>query len=282
MAALRRGGGQGAPHGARLRREEIMASWRRVFRLHLRKGTVEQDVDDEIAFHLEMRARELIADGMEPPAAREEALRRFGEVERVRRPLPGDRPPAPRGAGDGPRSSRSCGRTPSSPAPAPQGAGLHPGRHPHPGARGSAPRRPSSACSTPSCCGRCRSPHPERIVHALADRPRGRPLDLRRQLPGLSREAAGRFARLAATTTQLQPGRRRRAGAGDRRPRLGGLFRRRSASGRSSAGLRPPATTAPAATGSWCSPHRLWRERFARRSPGGRPRPSAQRRRSTR
>jgi predicted permease len=62
-----------------------MAAWRRAFRLHLRKGTVEQDVNDEIAFHLDQAARELMADGMEPQAARDEALRRFGEVERVRR-----------------------------------------------------------------------------------------------------------------------------------------------------------------------------------------------------
>ncbi|HEY4562672.1 MAG TPA: permease prefix domain 1-containing protein, partial [Thermoanaerobaculia bacterium] len=63
-----------------------MASWRRAFRLHLRGGTVEQDVDDEIAFHLEMRTRELIEeDGLEPAAAREEALRRFGQMEEVRR-----------------------------------------------------------------------------------------------------------------------------------------------------------------------------------------------------
>jgi len=62
-----------------------MASWRRVFRLHLRGGTVEQDVDDEIAFHLEMRTRELVADGLEPAAAREEAARCFGAVDGVRR-----------------------------------------------------------------------------------------------------------------------------------------------------------------------------------------------------
>ncbi|MFL6261264.1 MAG: ADOP family duplicated permease [Thermoanaerobaculia bacterium] len=62
-----------------------MASWRRAFRLHLRGGTVEQDVEDEIAFHLEMRARELIEEnGLESGAAREEALRRFGEMEAVR------------------------------------------------------------------------------------------------------------------------------------------------------------------------------------------------------
>lgn len=62
-----------------------MAAWRRAFRLHLRKGTVEQDVNDEIAFHLDQATRELMADGLEPQAARDEALRRFGELERVRR-----------------------------------------------------------------------------------------------------------------------------------------------------------------------------------------------------
>jgi putative ABC transport system permease protein len=62
-----------------------MASWRRAFRLHLRGGTVEQDVEDEIAFHLEMRTRELIEEGREPHAAREEAGRAFGDVDGVRR-----------------------------------------------------------------------------------------------------------------------------------------------------------------------------------------------------
>ncbi|MBC7897152.1 MAG: hypothetical protein H7066_17165, partial [Cytophagaceae bacterium] len=33
----------------------------------------EADVEDEIAFHIEMRARELIARGLDPVAAREEA-----------------------------------------------------------------------------------------------------------------------------------------------------------------------------------------------------------------
>ena len=62
-----------------------MASWRRSFRLHLRGGTVEQDVEDEIAFHLEMRERELIEEGMEPRVAHEEALRYFGDLECIRR-----------------------------------------------------------------------------------------------------------------------------------------------------------------------------------------------------
>ena len=62
-----------------------MAPWRRSFRLHLKGGTVEQDVDDEIAFHVEMRMQDLIEEGMPPHLAREEALRRFGEVDRIRR-----------------------------------------------------------------------------------------------------------------------------------------------------------------------------------------------------
>ncbi|HEY0511664.1 MAG TPA: ABC transporter permease [Thermoanaerobaculia bacterium] len=62
-----------------------MASWRRAFRLHLRGGTVEQDVEDEIAFHLQMREQELIEEGVEPRVAREEALRHFGDLDGIRR-----------------------------------------------------------------------------------------------------------------------------------------------------------------------------------------------------
>ncbi len=62
-----------------------MASWRRAFRLHLKGGTVEQDVDDEIAFHVEMRTQDLIDEGIPPHLAREEALRRFGDSDRIRR-----------------------------------------------------------------------------------------------------------------------------------------------------------------------------------------------------
>ena len=46
---------------------------------------VEQEVDEEIASHIEMQTRRYIAAGMEPAAAREEALRRFGDPERVRK-----------------------------------------------------------------------------------------------------------------------------------------------------------------------------------------------------
>lgn len=62
-----------------------MAGWRRSFRLHLRGGTVERDVDEEIAFHVETKMEELIEQGMSPSAAREEALRCFGDLQGVRR-----------------------------------------------------------------------------------------------------------------------------------------------------------------------------------------------------
>jgi putative ABC transport system permease protein len=45
---------------------------------------VEEDVAEEIESHLAMAAEDLVADGWDPDSAREEALRRFGDLERVR------------------------------------------------------------------------------------------------------------------------------------------------------------------------------------------------------
>jgi putative ABC transport system permease protein len=47
------------------------------------KKSVEDEVADELAFHLEMRTREHMARGLDPAAARDAALRRFGDFERV-------------------------------------------------------------------------------------------------------------------------------------------------------------------------------------------------------
>jgi len=44
-----------------------------------------REVEDEIEFHLDMRARELVDDGMEPRAARLAAERRFPDIEATRR-----------------------------------------------------------------------------------------------------------------------------------------------------------------------------------------------------
>ena len=62
----------------------LPASVRRIFRLP-RCGAADlaREVDDEIRFHLEMRADELCAAGLDPAAARAEALRRFGDAADV-------------------------------------------------------------------------------------------------------------------------------------------------------------------------------------------------------
>ena len=44
---------------------------------------IDKDVDDELAFHLEMRERDFAGVGLTPEAAREAAARRFGDVEAI-------------------------------------------------------------------------------------------------------------------------------------------------------------------------------------------------------
>src|SRR3712207_9298495 len=50
----------------------------------LRRRAVAAQVDEELAFHLAMRAAEFEAGGMTPERARAEALRRMGDLDRVR------------------------------------------------------------------------------------------------------------------------------------------------------------------------------------------------------
>jgi putative ABC transport system permease protein len=57
--------------------------WRRYLRFW--GPDVCSDVDDELAFHVELRVDELIAHGMDPAAAREEAWRRLGDVDALAR-----------------------------------------------------------------------------------------------------------------------------------------------------------------------------------------------------
>jgi predicted permease len=59
---------------------ELPSGIRRAFRLALRRPPVEDEVNAEIAFHLEMRAAELVAQGASPEHARVEARRRFGDT----------------------------------------------------------------------------------------------------------------------------------------------------------------------------------------------------------
>ena len=58
---------------------------RRAIRFIFRRAQIVEAVDDELAFHLDMRTQRLIACGMPPEAARREALRQFGDVDAVRR-----------------------------------------------------------------------------------------------------------------------------------------------------------------------------------------------------
>jgi predicted permease len=57
---------------------------RRAFRMPFGPTHIAREVDDELAFHLEMRMQRLIATGLTPDAARREALRQFGNVNAVR------------------------------------------------------------------------------------------------------------------------------------------------------------------------------------------------------
>ena len=58
---------------------EIRPRIRRLFRLGIRRrDLIHHDVDEEMRFHLESRIEQLVARGIPPEAAREEALRRFG------------------------------------------------------------------------------------------------------------------------------------------------------------------------------------------------------------
>src|SRR3954469_12182818 len=47
------------------------------------KASVEDEVDAEFAFHVEMRTREYVAQGMDPTAARRAAIARFGDIGTV-------------------------------------------------------------------------------------------------------------------------------------------------------------------------------------------------------
>ncbi len=59
----------------------------RLFRLAVRPPAVEQDLDAEIGFHLDEEVRALEARGLAPDAARLEARRRFGDLQRTRAEL---------------------------------------------------------------------------------------------------------------------------------------------------------------------------------------------------
>ena len=48
-------------------------------------ASLDQEVDEELAFHIEMRTRELVEKGVDPRIAREMVLARIGDAARLRR-----------------------------------------------------------------------------------------------------------------------------------------------------------------------------------------------------
>ena len=58
---------------------------KRSLRSWLWRVPLDQEVDEEIAFHVEMRTRALVERGMDPRAAREAALARIGDLGRLKR-----------------------------------------------------------------------------------------------------------------------------------------------------------------------------------------------------
>jgi predicted permease len=58
---------------------------RRSLRSWLWRVPLEEEVDEELAFHIEMRTRALIAQGMDPDAARDAAMRRLGDLGQLKR-----------------------------------------------------------------------------------------------------------------------------------------------------------------------------------------------------
>src|SRR5262245_66692816 len=62
-----------------------MARIRFSLRSWLWRVSLDQEVDDEIAFHIEMRTRELIERGVDPKEARAVVLARLGDVSRLKR-----------------------------------------------------------------------------------------------------------------------------------------------------------------------------------------------------
>ncbi|QSQ25651.1 ABC transporter permease [Pyxidicoccus parkwayensis] len=63
---------------------QLPEGFKRLLKLTVRPRAVEQDVDDELRFHLEMRTEKLQREGLSPTEAHDTARREFGDLEHVR------------------------------------------------------------------------------------------------------------------------------------------------------------------------------------------------------
>ena len=137
---------------------------KRSLRSWLWRVPLDQEVDEEIAFHLEMRTRELVARGMDPQPRATAAARRLGD----RRAASNARAwtwqkERPRHAPH-PVARRVQRRREVRGAAAAERAGLHAASPPSRSRSASAPTAPSSRWWTRRCCARCRFADPDRLV----------------------------------------------------------------------------------------------------------------------
>jgi len=75
----------GRDHGDAGRARGGEARARRTFRMPADGASLSDEVDEEVRFHLEKKVERLVSEGMSDDEARREAVRRFGDVERVKR-----------------------------------------------------------------------------------------------------------------------------------------------------------------------------------------------------
>ena len=66
---------------------KVFRHMKRSLRSWLWRVPLDQEIDEEIALHIEMRTRELVEGGMDPAAARALAIKNMGDVARVKRTL---------------------------------------------------------------------------------------------------------------------------------------------------------------------------------------------------
>lgn len=58
--------------------------WRKRLRALVHRGAVERELDEELAFHIEMQTRKNVGEGMSPAEARRRAVLEFGGVEKFK------------------------------------------------------------------------------------------------------------------------------------------------------------------------------------------------------
>jgi putative ABC transport system permease protein len=71
----------------RRRFEGVVQPMKRSLRSWLWRVPLNQEIDDELELHVEMRTRELIARGVDPKTAREQALQRLGDISTLKRTM---------------------------------------------------------------------------------------------------------------------------------------------------------------------------------------------------